>query len=450
MISKNLYFNILIRVLLIVILSVLLGYLIAADKSLRLSLLCFMAIAVLTTNLISFLNATNKKIKYFFEAVKNDDSNLSFPVQEKNKTVREIYKSMNGVNQQIQKLKIENRNQEQYFSILIEHLAIGIITFNNKGFILHSNSFAKKLLEVDILTHIKQIERIDEKLFRTINSIKPFERRLVPINSEGGEVQLSLKATSFRTKDDELVILSIQDIKNELDEKELESWMRLIRVLMHEIMNSITPITSLSESLSNIYSTSGKPVSPKQVTSKSISTTLQGLNVIKSQGRGLMSFVESYRKLTRIPEPDKQLFKAGDLLNRLKVLYNSQDKTGKIDLSFALKDPDLEIFADQNLISQVLINLVRNAQEAIENIPGGRILISAGIDRELHPEICVIDNGPGIPEGNLDEIFVPFFTTRKNGSGIGLSISKQIMRVHGGNLKVRSVPGKETVFCLTF
>ncbi len=450
MISKNLYINILIRVLLIVILSVLLGYLIAADKSLRISLLCFMAIAVLTTNLISFLNTTNKKIKYFFEAVKNDDSNLSFPVQEKNKTVREIYKSMNGVNQQIQKLKIENRNQEQYFSILIEHLAIGIITFNNKGFILHSNSFAKKLLEVDILTHLKQIERIDEKLYHTINSIKPFERRLVPINSQGGEVQLSLKATSFRTRDDELVILSIQDIKNELDEKEVESWMKLIRVLMHEIMNSITPITSLSESLSNIYSTSGKPVSPEQVTSKAIATTLQGLNVIKSQGRGLMSFVESYRKLTRIPEPDKQLFKAADLLNRLKVLYNSQDKSGKIDLSFSLKDPDLEIFADQNLISQVLINLVRNALEAIENIPGGRILISAGTDRELRPEICVIDNGPGIPEENLDEIFVPFFTTRKNGSGIGLSISKQIMRVHGGNLKVRSVPGKETVFCLTF
>jgi nitrogen fixation/metabolism regulation signal transduction histidine kinase len=431
-------------------LSVLLGYLIAAEKSLRISLICFLAIAILTVNLISFLNATNKKIKYFFDAVKNDDSNLYFPVLEKNKTVREIYKGMNGVNQQIQKLKIENRNQEQFFSILIEHLAIGIVTFNNKGFILHSNSSAKKLLATEILTHIKQIERIDEKLFHAINIIKPFERRLVPINTEEGEIQLSLKATSFRTKDDELVILSIQDIKNELDEKEVESWMKLIRVLMHEIMNSITPITSLSESLSNIYSTSGKPVSPEQVTSKVISTTLQGLNVIKSQGKGLMSFVESYRKLTRIPEPEKQLFKAADLLNRLQVLYNTQEKSDKIELSFSLKDPDLEIFADQNLISQVLINLVRNAQEAIENIPGGRILINAGTDRELHPEICVIDNGPGIPEENLDEIFVPFFTTRKNGSGIGLSISKQIMRVHGGNLKVRSVPGKETIFCLTF
>jgi two-component system, NtrC family, nitrogen regulation sensor histidine kinase NtrY len=247
-----------------------------------------------------------------------------------------------------------------------------------------------------------------------------------------------------------LVILSIQDIKNELDEKELESWMKLIRVLMHEIMNSITPITSLSESLSHIYSTGGHSVLPEEVTVKTIATTLQGLNVIKEQGKGLMSFVESYRKLTRVPEPDKKLFKVADLMSRVQILYNSLEKSDRIDLSFSLKDADLEIFADQNLISQVLINLLKNALEANENNSDGKIMIIAGIDNDQHPEICIIDNGPGIPEKNIDEIFVPFFTTRQNGSGIGLSISKQIMRVHGGKLKVRSVPNKETVFCLSF
>ena len=189
---------------------------------------------------------------------------------------------------------------------------------------------------------------------------------------------------------------------------------------------------------------------PEQVTSKAIATTLQGLNVIKEQGKGLMSFVESYRKLTRIPEPDKKLFKVTDLMNRVLVLYNSLGKSDRIDLSFSLKDPEFKIYADQNLISQVLINLVKNAIEANENNPDGKIRIVADIDKNHHPEVCVIDNGPGISEENLDEIFVPFFTTRQNGSGIGLSISKQIMRVHGGTLKVRSVPDKETVFCLSF
>ena len=323
MISRNLYLNLLVRVLILVALSVLAGYLIATGRSLRYSLVCFVAIAILTANLISFLNVTNKKIRYFFDSVRNDDSNLFFPVDEKNKTVKEIYRNMNRINEQLQKLKIENRNQEEYFRILIEHLAIGIITFDNKGFILHSNSTARKLLESDVLTHIRQIERVDGKLFQAISSIKPSERRLVPINTERGEIQLALKAASFRTKNDELVILSVHDIKNELDEKEVESWMKLIRILMHEIMNSITPITSLSESLTHIYSNEGKAVLPDQITSKMIATTLQGLNVIKDQGKGLMSFVESYRKLTRIPVPDKKLFRISELFNRVKTLYDS-------------------------------------------------------------------------------------------------------------------------------
>ena len=450
MFSKKLYFNIIFRVSLLVIFSLVLAYFIVINKSLRFSIICVVAIFLLTTNLIGYLNSTNKKIRFFFDSVRNDDSNLAFPIESGNRALNELYRSMNKVNHQIQQLKIENRQQEQYFRTLLEHLAAGIITYDSKGFILHANSSAKSLLSIEVLTHLQQIERKDEKLFEAINSIKPFERKLVAITSERGEIQLSLKATSFKTNEHELVILSIQDIKNELDEKEVESWMKLIRVLMHEIMNSITPITSLSESLTNIYTTGGKPVLPDQVNIKTIATTLQGLNVIKEQGKGLMSFVESYRKLTRVPEPEKKLFKVSDLMSRVQILYNSLDKSNKADLSISLVNPDLEIFADQNLISQVLINLLKNALEANENNNEGKIKVCATEGINNHHEICVIDNGPGIPEENIDEIFVPFFTTRQNGSGIGLSLSRQIMRVHGGNLKVRSVPDKETVFCLTF
>jgi two-component system, NtrC family, nitrogen regulation sensor histidine kinase NtrY len=450
MFSKSLYINIIIRVMLIVLFAIVLSYFVVIDRSIRLSIICIIVIVFLTANLILYLNRTNRKIRFFFDSVRNDDSNLSFSTETKNSALRELYHSMNKVNHQIQQLKIENRQQEQYFRTLLEHLAAGIITYNDNGFILHANSSAKKLLSVDVLTHLQQIERKDHKLFETINSIKPFERKLIAVTTEVGEIQLSLKATSFKTNENEFVILSIQDIKNELDEKEIESWMKLIRVLMHEIMNSITPITSLSESLSNIYSTGGKPVSSDLISDKTIATTLQGLNVIKEQGKGLMSFVESYRKLTRVPEPEKKLFKVADLMHRVQILYNSLDNSDKTDLSVSLANPDLEIFADQNLISQVLINLLKNALEANENNDAGMIKIVASEGDNNHPDICVIDNGPGIPEENIDEIFVPFFTTRENGSGIGLSISRQIMRVHGGNLKVRSIAGKETVFCLSF
>jgi nitrogen fixation/metabolism regulation signal transduction histidine kinase len=333
---------------------------------------------------------------------------------------------------------------------LIEHLAIGIITYNGKGHILNANSSAKKLLSTDILTHLQQIGRVDQRLYQAIRNIKPSEQKLIAFVTERGTVQLSLKATSFMAKEGELFILSIQDIKNELDEKEVESWMKLIRVLMHEIMNSITPITSLSESLFNIFSKEGTPVLPEQLNEKTVSTTLQGLNVIKEQGKGLMSFVESYRKLTRVPEPERKIFKVTDLLNRVQTLYNSLEKSERIELSISLDDPDIELYADQNLVSQVLINLLKNALEANENNQQGKIMINVRSDKNQHSEICVTDNGPGISEENLDEIFVPFFTTRENGSGIGLSLSKQIMRIHGGTLKVRSVPDKETVFCLGF
>jgi len=450
MISRRLYINLLIRIILIMVLSMCLGYFVFKEPSFRMSVVIAIAILIIAINLLTFLNTTNRKIKFFFDSVRNDDSNLTFPVDSSEHSFSELYKSMNDVNKQIQQLKIENRQQEQYFQILLGNVATGIITFNRKGFILHANSSAKRLFSAEVLTHLQQFKRIDHKLYDTVTNIKPSERRLVAINTERGIVQLSLKAASFGTEENELIILSIQDIKNELDEKELESWMKLIRVLMHEIMNSITPITSLSESLSNIYLTDGHAVVPEKITAKTIETTLTGLNVIKEQGRGLMSFVESYRKLTRVPEPERKLYKIGDLISRVVVLFSSLENSKNVQLNVSVKNPDLEIFADQNLVSQVLINLLKNAIEAnLDNI-NTLINISTGIDINQRPEICVSDNGPGIAAENIDEIFVPFFTTKQKGSGIGLSLSKQIMKVHGGNLKVRSIPNKETVFCLSF
>jgi two-component system, NtrC family, nitrogen regulation sensor histidine kinase NtrY len=450
MISKRIYLNIIVRIVLITVISVITGFLVATKGNYFYPASLVLLIIILAINLIIYLNTTNRRIQFFFDAVRNEDSNLSFPSDPGNKSLKELYLSMNNVSRQIQQLKIENRQQEQYFQTLIEHLAIGIITFNRRGFILHANSTAKLLLSTDILTHIQQVERINRQLFQVIKTIRPSERRLVSMPSEKGEIQLSIKASALKTRDEELTIVSIQDIKNELDEKEVDSWMKLIRVLMHEIMNSITPITSLSESLLGIYNHEGMPAQPHEITEKNISTTLQGLNVIREQGKGLMSFVESYRKLTRIPQPERNVFKVSNLFTRIQILFNSLDNSDKIKLTIDLKEPELELYADENLISLVLINLLKNAIEANADNSTGMISVSAGKDQENNPVICVTDNGPGIPLNQIDEIFVPFFTTRKEGSGIGLSISKQIMRLHGGNLKVRSLPGKETIFCMSF
>jgi two-component system, NtrC family, nitrogen regulation sensor histidine kinase NtrY len=450
MISRNLYFNIIVRVLVLMLLSLLLSYFALVNPSLRLSIIIIVLLLIATYNLIFYLNATNRKIRFFFDSVRNDDSTLTFPAGTKEKSLRELYESMQKVNLQIQQLRIDNRNQEQYFQILIEHLGAGIISFDDKGFILHANSAVKKLLSLEVLTHLKQLERIDAGLYEAISEIHSGEKKLIGMMTPGGEIQVSLKATSLKIKDSKFIILSLQDIKSELDEKELDSWMKLIRVLMHEIMNSITPITSLSESLSRIYVQNNLHVKPEEITEKTIETTVHGLDVIREQGKGLMSFVESYRKLTRIPEPVKKSFRLTELFDRIKLLYSSLENSGETILDIEVPADEVELNADQNLISQVLINLLKNAVEANENNPVAKIVLKASVNEGLATEICVSDNGPGISEEVIDKIFIPFFTTRRNGSGIGLSLSKQIMKAHGGTLKVRSIPNKETTFCLSF
>jgi nitrogen fixation/metabolism regulation signal transduction histidine kinase len=426
------------------------GWLLASGQMYLLVFICVVLVVAMVISLVNYLNSTNRKISYFLDSVQNEDSTLSFPTDIGEKPIREIYQGLNKVNKQIQELKIESRQQEQYFQTLLEHVATGIVTFNAKGFVLHANTAAKKMLGVDVLTHINQLERVNRNLFQAIGNIQPFEQKLVSVVTERGSIQLSLKATSFKAKDKELILLSVQDIRNELDEKELDSWMKLIRVLMHEIMNSIAPITSLSESLCKFFTIDGRPALPEELTETTIGTTLRGLNVIKEQGNGLMLFVDSYRKLTRLPKPDKKTIRVDDLINRIKVLYNSLENSELVKLAITINPPEMEIFADENQISQVLINLTKNALQANEKNPEGKIRVSAGFNSDHHPEIRVIDNGPGIPDEILEQVFVPFFTTRENGSGIGLSLSRQIMRLHGGSLQVRSVPGKETVFSMIF
>lgn len=450
MISRNLYFQIIVRVLAIVLVALAAGFVYTEKSSLGLPAILLLLELPLVFSLISFLNSTNRKISYFLESVQNNDSALLIPGNITGKTVRELVEGLNKINIQIQHLKIENQQREQYFQTLLEHVATGIITFNQKGFVLHANSAVKKMLSVEVLTHVHQLERINHNLYQSVQNIKPFEQKLVSIVTERGTIELSLKATSFKTQNEELMLLSVQDIRNELDEKELDSWMKLIRVLMHEIMNSIAPITSLSESLSQLFTIEGREVLPEEVNEKTIWTTVRGLNVIGEQGNGLISFVESYRKLTRLPKPEKKPFKAESLVSRIRILYNSFENSDRVKLSVSIKPADLDLFADENLIAQVLLNLVKNAIEAVGEKEGGQIRIVVVIASTGKPEIQVYDNGPGIPREILEQIFVPFFTTREKGSGIGLSLSRQIMRLHGGSLQVHSTPDKETVFTLGF
>jgi PAS domain S-box-containing protein len=450
MISRSLYFQFLIRVILLVMASLGIAWIIGGPAANILALVPGLVLVAVALNLVFYLNRVNRRIFFFFDAVRNEDSSLSFPTQGHTEIEKELTRSMMEANTHIQQIYRENQMQEQYFQSLIEHAATGMFTVNTKGFILHSNHKARQLFGVEVFTHISQLEEVDPRLHRMLETIRPGQQHLTALNREDEVVQLLIRTSAFLYEGEERILLSVQDIRDELDKKEVESWRKLIRVMRHEIMNSVTPIISLSESLRGYFKTGGKVKHPSQIDEKTIDTTLNGLDVIHDQARGLTRFVESYLQLTRMPDPEKTRFPVRKLLDNISVLAQAFPNAGKTRLICEETNGNQELLADEKQISQVMINLVKNAFQATENKKDGWVNISSGQDKYGHPLITISDNGPGIPDDLLDKIFIPFFTTKENGSGIGLSLSRQIMQMHGGSLKINSIPGQQTSIVLRF
>ncbi|WP_420320819.1 sensor histidine kinase [Flagellimonas sp.] len=448
MASKNFYFKVIFRVLLIALTALALAFSIVWKWYFTLAFsTIFLGAQVF--HLIKFINSTNRKIAYFFDAIRNEDFTLRFPERVSIESFKELNKSLNRVNDLIQEVHLQLQIKEQYYQEILKQASIGIMTFNDKGHILFANPTLEKLLNYTPLNHIKQLAQVDEKLYEVFKSFKPFERKLFQLTNEREQIQLALKSTPLMLDGKSLLLVVVQDIHKELDEKETESWVRLIRVLTHEIMNTITPIASISDSIIKYYRNNGEIVPLEKLDETQIKNTLKGLEVIKEQGGDLMDFVQSYRSLLNVPEPNRAIIDGVGLLEKIDVLMSARldDKT---KFSVHCSPKNLEFFIDEKQITQVLINLGKNAIQSVKEMENGKVLMVAGIDENDIKYIEVRDNGPGIPSDLMDEIFVPFFTTKNEGTGIGLSLSKRVMQMHGGNLKVHSVPNRETVFRLTF
>lgn len=448
MASKHIYYKIIIRVLCITFTALGLAYF-GINKHLDYGIYIGIILYFQVVGLIKFLNKTNRKIAFFFEAVENDDSAIHFPVHTKDKSVRDLHKSLNRVNFLIQKIKIENRQQEQYYHSILEQAAVGLLTLNEKGHILLANKTAKTLLNYEQLTHIEQLKRVDEKLFSIVSQLKPFDQKLTAITNERETVQLTIRSKPITVGNENLILVIIQNINSELDEKETDAWIKLFRVLTHEIMNSIAPITSLSETLFSIYTKDSKAIQPSELSQKDIEKTIKGLDVIKDQSKDLTNFIESYRTLTKIPKPEKEIVFVETLFNKIRILSSQEEGFQDIKFEISIKPNNLEIYADEKQIIQVLLNLVKNAIQSINKESNqGVIQLKSKKDEYNNVIVSVTDNGLGIPLEIQDQIFIPFFTTKEEGTGIGLSLSKHIMRLHGGSLRVSSTSKGPTTFSL--
>lgn len=392
-----------------------------------------------------------RKVLFMLDAIENSDTSVHFSETDGTEDNRLVNRSLNRVARILHNVKSETAQREKYYELILDCVNTGIVVLNDNGAVYQKNNEALRLLGLEVFTHVRQLSRVDAHLTDTLTACRPGDK-FQAAGNERGTVNLSVRVSDITVRQEHLRILSLNDINNELDEKEIDSWIRLTRVLTHEIMNAVTPITSLSDTLLELTE---ENISKEEVR--------HGLQTISSTGKGLLAFVESYRKFTRIPTPEPSLFYLKGFINRMVELARHQHPDIPVVFNTSIVPDDLILYADENLISQVITNLLKNAIQAFEtHTPATTETNTAATEAttEKHINIrayCneaeavlieISNNGPAIPPDIAGHIFIPFFTTKENGSGIGLSISRQIMRLSGGSLSL--IAGKETTFVLKF
>lgn len=376
-----------------------------------------------------------KQVLFMIDALENNDNTFRFPEEDGTMESRQINVALNRVGHILYNVKSETAQQEKYYELILDFVSTGLLVLNDNGAVYQKNKEALRLIGLNIFTHVRQLSKVDTVLMNRVENCRPGDKLQVTFHNERGTVNLSIRVSEINVRKEHLRILALNDINTELDEKEIDSWIRLTRVLTHEIMNSVTPITSLCDTLLSMSESKDEEIS-------------HGLQTISATGKGLLSFVESYRQFTRIPTPEPSLFYVKAFIERMVELARHQNPCDNIIFHTEISPVDLILYADENLISQVVINLLKNAIQAIGSQPDGKIEIQAYCNETEEILIEIKNNGPEIPLEIAEHIFIPFFTTKEGGSGIGLSISRQIMRLSGGSLTL--LPDKETRFILKF
>jgi len=402
-------------------------------------------------SLIYYVEKTNRDLARFFQSIKYEDFSQTFKVEGYGSSFDSLKAAFSEVMNAFRKTRAEKEEHFRYLQTVVQHIGIGLIAFQPDGEVELINTAAKRLLNVASLKNIKSLETLSKPLVKALLRLRSRESTLVRVEEKNELLHLALYATEFKLRAQKFSLVSIQNIHSELEEKEMEAWQKLIRVLTHEIMNSITPIASLTSTMSDLIKEAyGKKVKPKKLENEALQDIQQALQTIQKRSQGLQHFVDAYRNLTLIPKPNFQIFSVRELFNRIRKLMQVNIEKNSIRFEVNVDPETLELTADPELVEQVLINLMLNAFQAVEGRKDAHIELKALLDRRGRIIIQVADNGPGIPKENIEKVFVPFFSTKEGGSGIGLSLSRQILRLHNASIGVHSEPNVQTVFTLRF
>jgi len=405
--------------------------------------------------LIRYVEQTNKKLTRFLNSIRYSDFSTSFSEKGMGKSFQVLNQAFSKVIERFKKERAEKQEHFRYLQTVVQHIGIGLISFNHKGDVELINTAAKRLFQISSLRNIKSLSSISEQLLEKMLALKGGNRTLLRLNVKNRTMQLAMYATEFKMRNEMYKLVSFQNIHNELEDKEMEAWENLTQVLSHEIMNSITPISSLSDTVYTLLEQNARKEDGYFfIDYETLGDVKGALNTINKRSHGLMRFVNSYRDFTQIPEPDTKQLSVKNILERARNLNKGEAKSQDVELEITVEPKSLEVTADPDLIEQVLINLIKNAFRALEHTEHPLIHLKGFIDNDGKVVIQVHDNGPGISPENQQKIFIPFYSTGKSalrgGSGIGLSLSRQIMRMHRGTLTVKSNPEKGTFFSLKF
>ncbi len=395
-------------------------------------ILIILAAIVLSSAIASFITSRKMrgKVSYMLDAL--EDKELNFRFDEKRLFGRRFNRTLNRLRNIFDKERHEIIEQEKYFGLMLDHVRTGVVVIEQDGRVNYCNKTALSLLGIATFGHIRQLRPVSESLYNAFFTVTDSEEERASYYNESGKMTIALTASAATIGKSAVRVVAFNDISSEIAENEQQSWSKLIRVLTHEIMNTVTPIASLSETLLNFENVDEE--------------VRNGLDTISQSSRGLIKFVDSYRNLTRVAPPVKRAFYFRELAERVISLTKEQALVSGAECIYIEKSDDILLYADEGQITQILINLVKNAIQA-----GARhIEITAEINLSEHVIINVTNDGSPISKESQEEIFVPFYTTKQEGTGIGLSLSRQIMRLHNGTLSLTRSDETSTVFTLTF
>ena len=405
---------------------------------------------LLFVELIRYIELTHRELYQFMVSVEQNDFSNTYISRHKTakSDLRQVY---SRIMHTFQNLRSEKESQHQYLQTVVEHIGQALLCFDQEGGVLLMNKAAKSLFRKPWMRSMESMKHVQENLYNAVSDIRSGEQELVKYTQDGRQKYLSVHATEFKLLDQPHKLISFQDISREMEIQEEESWQKLIRVLTHEITNSVIPIATLSSIMHQMVVAEDKK-HIHQFSAEEMEDLRGSLKTIAGRSEALVNFVQNYRNLTEISPLRLSIseFSVEELLSRVSTLLSPRLKERNISLAYSLKPKDLQIKGDFERIEQILINLILNAADAVEGVDLPKVEIMAGLTDDEQLYIQVVDNGKGIEESDLDKIFIPFFTTKARGSGIGLSLTRQIIRMHNGSITVSSEVGKGSVFTLYF